>query len=106
MISRYHKPVKGVVVPVLANIAAGTEIDYRGFAQGQVIVGAGIGTLTWYAAVEEDGTFAPAYDADGAAIVQTVTAGRAYPIPADLAGALILKVVADVAGTIDVSLKA
>ena len=106
MINRFNTKVKGVVAPLLANIATATEIGYGEFTSGMLIVGTGIGTLTWYTAVESGGTYAAACDADGAAIVQTVTAGRAYPIPFDLAGAAFLKVVADAAGTIDVTLKA
>lgn len=63
-------------------------------------------TLTWYAAPARGGTYLPAYDADGAPIVQAVAAGGAYPVPVDLAACRALKAVGNADGTVHVSVKA
>jgi hypothetical protein len=87
------------------------EIPFGSFTTGRVYVppGSAITSLTWYdnyvagetCLASQDGTLPAA-----AAIVQTVAAGKSYPIPFDLVGAIALKAVGNAAGTIYVSLKA
>lgn len=73
--------------------------------------GSSITTLTWYSgytapatssAAESATVFVAAYDsaATPAAVTQTVTANRSYPIPAALAGSRYLRVTGDAAGTV------
>jgi len=96
-------------VSIATSAASSKEIPYSGYERGQVIIPAGssITTLTWHVAEKVNGTFVPAYDsaASPAAVTQTVAAGRAYPIPAALAGAASLKAVGNVAGSVYVNLK-
>lgn len=96
----------------MSSVAVGTavansdEISYGEFSAGEVFVptGSSITTLTWHVAQTAGGTYLAAYNASGA-IAQTVAAGRAYPIPSDLAGARFLKGTGNAAGSIGLSLK-
>ena len=70
---------------------AATAIPYAPYAGGSFYVPSGTGvTVTWYATADGE-NFYPAYDADGAAVTQTVTSGRVYPIPDSLYGSLAIK---------------
>ena len=77
----------------------------RGFTGGICIVpsGSSITSLTYYVASSEDGTYIQLYNSSGA-VSTTVAASRAYPLPAELAGAAYLKVVGDNDGTVDLHL--
>lgn len=83
-------------------------IPYQGFSQGEVYIPSATMTvtLTWFVS-NDDVTYYAAYDsaASPAAVTQTVSSGRGYPIPAELAGARYLRVKGNAAGTIYVSLK-
>jgi hypothetical protein len=70
-------------------------------------VGSSITSLTWYESDDVGGTYVAAYDDSSppAAVTQTVSAGKGYPIPTILAGARALKIVADASGNVTVSLK-
>lgn len=84
-------------------------IPYGSYTHGTIqVTGASITSLTWYTCDTETGTFIAAYSsaATPAAIAQTVSAAKSYPIPADLAGARWLKCVANAAGAVEISLKA
>ena len=90
-------------------LATTPEIPYQGVGGGRVYIPAAssITTLTWYDARDAGGSYLESYDssATAAAISQTVAAGRSYPIPVDLFGARMLKVVGNAAGTVGFSLK-
>jgi hypothetical protein len=88
-------------------LADAQEIIVADRIAGMVFVptGSTITSITWYATYTEGGTFLAAYDQDGAAVVQTVAAAKAYQLPTALAGAYSLKAVTDADGTIYVSLK-
>lgn len=88
-------------------IGTTAEIDYSEAICGGIGVptGSSITSLTWYGARTAGGTYYPAYDKNGVAIVQTVAAARGYQFHEDLAGWRFLKAVGDVAGSIELSLK-
>lgn len=98
-------PIDSVTVGTTA--AASEEIIYSDRAGGrfQVPAGSSITSITWYDAPKSGGTFVPASDEYGVAIVQTVAAGKSYEIPTSLAGAGALKAVGDAAGAIAVYMK-
>lgn len=103
--ARYSVSIDNVSVGVAA--AASSPIEYGDFASGMVYVPSGstITTLTWHASLSFNGTYIAADDAAGAAVVQTVAAGQAHPIPAALTGARFLKITGDAAGIVGVTLK-
>ena len=83
------------------------EILYGDFEYGLIFVPAGssITTLTFYAAPESGGTFLSLYDVTNAAVTMTVSAGRAYPIPAECVAAEAIKIVVDSAGDVEMSFR-
>ena len=97
-------------------IATTPEILYEEFESGMVLIptGSSITTLTWWACHEVGGSYLPA-KATAVSLtvtprtyvttVQTVAQTGAYPIPAELTGAVGLKIVANAAGTVYLSLK-
>ncbi len=97
-------------VAVTTALSTTQEIPFGNFTTGRVYVpvGSGITSLTWYDNYVPGGTCLASQDGAlpaAAAIVQTVAAGKSYPIPFDLVGAVALKAVGNAAGTIYVSLK-
>lgn len=94
---------------VVLNTAIGTtgEMLFGEFSSGMVFIPAGssVTTLTWWAAPEGGGTYLAAYDYDGVAVTQTVSASKSYPIPLALLGCRAIKAVTNVAGAMDVSFK-
>ncbi len=89
--------------------SAGTtpEIDISHHAWGCIFIptGSGITSLTYHSAPRYGGTYLAAYDAALAAITQTVSAAKAYPVPAALFGAGAIRIVANTTGNVIVSLK-
>lgn len=87
------------------------QIRFSEYSGGEIYVptGSPITSLTFYVAPKFDGTYVAAYDSSSmaapAAIVLTVAAARAYPIPADLFGAGAILMVGNAAGTVYVTLK-
>jgi len=83
------------------------ELAFQHAAGGTVFVpsGSSITSLTYYAATAIGGTYLPLNDASGSAVTQTVAAGKAYDLPAACFGCCALKIVANAAGSVDVSLK-
>jgi hypothetical protein len=76
-----------------ASEAASESIDYDSYAGGSYRAPSGTGvTFTWYGSIDGE-TFYAAYDADGAAVTQTVTSDRIYPIPDALYGCKAIKAV-------------
>ena len=92
---------------VSTTAATTDEIKFGPYAGGMISipVGSSITTLTWNTADEPGGTYLPASDEGGAAITQTVSAGKAYQIPTALYGAHAIKPVVNSAGTVGLSLK-
>lgn len=89
--------------------AVGTtqEIDYSKYADGSIRIPAGssITSLTFHGAATRGGTFAALYNASNAAVTRTVAAERIYAIPDECRGLAAIKIVANVAGTVGLSLK-
>jgi hypothetical protein len=101
----YSVSVASLVVAT-AVTGSGT-IKYENARSGVVYVPAGssLTSLTWHASLAEEGPYMAADNEAGAAIVQTVAAGQAHPIPAAMQGAMFLRVTGDVAGEIGYTLK-
>lgn len=100
--------VSGVANPAIATAVANSDpIDIREFASGAIVLGANtsLTTLTYYGAATVDGLYSPAQDAAGAAVVQTVAASKAYPIPAILFGFAYIKIVGNAADHVAICLK-
>lgn len=89
-------------VSVTASAGTTGEIPFEECAGGMIFVptGSALTSLTFHAAEKSGGTFLPAYDADGNALVRTVAADRAYPIPTALYGAGAIKIVGNDSGSI------
>jgi hypothetical protein len=83
------------------------ETDFLGVAGGTVYIptGSTITTLTYHAAPQPGGTFLALQDSSGAAVTQTVAAEKAYDMPAAVFGVGALKIVANAAGSVFLSLK-
>jgi hypothetical protein len=103
--ARYSASIESVSVGTVA--ASSTAINYEDSNSGMVYVpvGSTITTLTWHASTSINGAYLAADDAAGAALVQTVAAGQAHPIPAALSGARFIKITGDVAGVVGITMK-
>ena len=90
-------------------VAGSSVIDYGDFEKGMVSIpsGSSLTTLTWHASGRDGGTYLPAFSsvAVPAAVTQTVSAGKVYPIPSDLNGSRFLKITGNAAGVVGVTLK-
>ena len=97
----------GGTIALTTSAATSPEIDISGASMGAVIVPAAstITSLTYYVALNTGGAYVAAQDSAGAAIVQTVAADEAHPIPVGVFGASTMRVVADNAGSVGVCLK-
>lgn len=62
--------------------------------------------LTYWGAPDPDGTFLPLQDKNGNAVTQVVAHTKAYPILEAAFGCRAIKLYADAAGLVDISLKA
>jgi hypothetical protein len=104
-IRRHHRSLSGVAVTTSVTTTA--EIDFVSVAGGCVIVpaGAAISTLAYYGAREPGAAFVAIQDSTGSPVTQSVAAGKGYPLPDACFGYGALKLVADAAGSIDLSLK-
>ena len=105
---------KSCTVPVEADIATASVVDFREAKGGMIHVPAlsAITTLTFYVSDKPDGTFLAAYTEQNVAVALTVAASRAYPIPLSLnqvlsalEGAGAFKMIGNAAGTVNVCLK-
>jgi hypothetical protein len=88
------------VFDIGATLGASDVIKFGEFTMGEYHIpstASSLTTITWYSCATEDGTYLAAYDGDGVAVTQTVSASKAYPIPAALAGACFIKAVGNVA---------
>ncbi len=102
-------------------LATTPEISIEEFVAGNIFIPAAssITTLTFYCApwaassqsisgtVQDTpaAVFQQLYDSANVAITRTVAAGRCYALPAELAGVGAIKIVANAAGAVDISLK-
>lgn len=91
------------------NTAAGTteNLAYGAYSAGTIHVPSGstITSLTYYAYDHQAQAYSALYTTAGAAVTQTVAAGRAYPIKDEAAGVRTLVLVADAAGSVTVDVK-
>lgn len=98
-----------VDVDVTDSIATCDEIPFGSYSGGFCIIpttaGASVTSLTWYVSDKSGGTFVAAYDEDGVAIAQTVAHSKAYAIPSALFGARFVKILANAAGTLILTVK-
>lgn len=91
--------------------AVGTtdELDMRMAAGGTVHIpsGSSITSLTYYAAPEpgSSSVYSPLYTDSGTAVTQTVAADRVYDMPSAVAACGAVKIVANAAGAVKVTLK-
>ena len=94
-------------VALTTSAATTPEISVGEFSSGEVYVptGSSITTLTYHVAPYSGGTYLPAQDASGSAVTQTVAQTKAYPIPAILFGAAMIRIVSDAAGSVGIGLK-
>lgn len=102
-ISRYTERLAAVTIGT--SIGTTTEINCESFTAGMIFVPAGssITTLTFFVAPVKAGNYHALYDHNTVAVVLTVAAGRAYPFPVATFGARALKLVGNVAGTVDIT---
>lgn len=104
--ARYSASIESVAVDTDVENGCDT-IDYGDFAQGMVHIpeGSSLTKLTWYSSTKSDGTYLPADDASGTAVVQTVAASQSHPIPASLSGARFLRITGDAEGVVGITMK-
>ncbi|HEV3417598.1 MAG TPA: hypothetical protein VG056_12315 [Pirellulales bacterium] len=104
-IRRHHSQLAGIALT--NSVATTAEIDLTAVASGCVLVPAGstLTTLTYYGARQPGSTYVAIQDSSGNPVTQTVAAGKGYPLPAACADYGALKLVANTAGAVDVSLK-
>lgn len=108
--AKYSQSIESLVVDTAVGNSG--EINYGDFEKGMVSIPAGssLTTLTWHSSVtgaNRNGTYLPAFSSAAvpAAVTQTVSAGKSYPIPVDLFGARFLKITGNAAGVVGVTLK-
>ena len=80
--------------------------EYRCPGRGGLVIipaGSGINTLTYFTADKPGGTRVPLNASDGTATVQTVAAGNAYDMPAEVYGCRVLYFKGNAAGSIFVT---
>jgi len=82
------------------------EIQMEEWAGGSIhVVGTSITGLTFYGATEPGGTFVPLYDKTNTAVTRTVDHTQVYPLPDECFGLGAIKIVANAAGAVNISLK-
>lgn len=110
MAGRGERLCEAYTILLTNSLSTTPEISISRFAAGTIYIPAesSITTLTFYAAFTTQspgGVYMPAYDNTGTAITMTVAAGGAYQMPAGIFGAGQIKIVANEAGGIEMSLK-
>ena len=109
MMIRHNKNL-GTDPALTLNTALNTtpEIDIAEFGQGEIYIPSGstITSLTFNVCPYSGGVYLPAQDTTGAAVTLTVAAAKAYPLPAVIFGAALLKIVTNAAGAVFINLKA
>ena len=101
------RTTNALTAALTTSLATTAAIDISHHAWGTVHIptGSSITSLTYYTSIAPNGTFVAAQDSTPAAIVQTVGAAKSYPLPSALFGAAAIKIVANAAGNVDISLK-
>ncbi len=96
------------VLALTASLNTTPEIDLSGYASGEIFIAADVSSpmtsLTYYVAPRVGGTYLAAQDGSGA-ITTTVVNDKAYIIPSTVFGAGAIKIVANNAGNVGISLK-
>lgn len=99
--------VSALTVGLDTTVNASAEIKFQ--ARGATVLiptGSGITSLTYYAAEKPGGTYLPLYASDASTeVTQTVQGGRAYDMPAAVFGAYPIKIVANAAGNVYLTMK-
>lgn len=97
------------VASLTTSISTTEEIPVGDFSGGTVHVptGSSITSLTYWAATELGGTYLALYTSvpTPVAVTQTVSGAKSYDLPAACFGCVGLKIVADAAGDVTLSLK-
>lgn len=91
---------------ITASSSTAAQLVFSSYAGGMVHVpsGSSITSLTWYGS--DDGTtYYAIQDGAGTAVVTTVAAGQAAPIPTACFAAAYLKAVGNTTGTVHITLK-
>ncbi|MCA9366691.1 hypothetical protein KC887_00295 [Candidatus Kaiserbacteria bacterium] len=102
-------------VDVTNSVSTTEQITVSGFTRGAVYVptGSSLTSLTFHvaphktprASATEPGDYLPLQKEDGsAAIAMTVEAGKAYPLPAEIAGVAFAKMVGNTSGMVTLTL--
>jgi hypothetical protein len=104
-IRRHHRSLAGVAVTTSVTTTA--EIDLTAVAGGCVLVpaGAAISALAYYGAREPGAAYVAIQDSSGSPVTQSVAGGKGYPLPDACFGYGAVKLVADAAGSVELSLK-
>jgi hypothetical protein len=107
MLDRFPQTL--VDVSVTDAIATCDVIPFGSYSSGIVFVpttaGASVTSLTYYVCEKADGTYLPLSDQDAVAVAQTVSHTKAYEMPSALFGARFVKILANAAGTLTLTLK-
>lgn len=107
MLDRFSSTIPDV--SVTDSIATCDEIPFGSYGGGHVVIpttaGASVTSLTWYVSDKSGGTFLPLYDEDGVAVAQTVSHTKTYAIPSAVFGARFVKILANAAGTLILTVK-
>lgn len=110
MAFQFEREVTSVTVALTTSAGTTPQIAKGLYSKGVIHVPAGssITSLTFHAATESNGTYLPLYEERGsgatAACTRTVSAGKSYELPAAISGAPFIKIVADAAGSVTISL--
>lgn len=94
-------------VALTTSAATTPEIPFDGFTMGMVYIPTGslVATFTYYAARELGGTYVPVYTSADVALVRNVSSPAAFALPDECSGAGAIRIVSDVAVTVDITLK-
>ncbi len=104
-IRRHHAMIAELALT--NSLATTAEIDLTEVASGCVLVPSGspLTSLTYYGAIQPGGTYVAIQDGNGHAATQTVAPDNGYPIPDFCSSYGALKLVANAAGTVELSCK-
>ena len=104
---RIGRAADSASISLTTSEATTPEIVFANAAGAAVFIptGSSITTLTYYAAPAYGGTYLPLHDSTGAAVTQTVAAAKAYDVPAACFGCGALRIKANAAGSVELSLK-
>lgn len=111
----YRSQPDKTTVAVTDDVATTGEINFRRMVGGTVYIpdGSGLTSLTFHVAPDLGGTYLPLQNSPTiaspagtpVAVTMTVAQAKAYPLPAELFGAVGVKMVGNTSGSVDISLK-